>query len=45
MPKKLKKNPGIPNLAPFKEEMLDTLERKEKLTEELQNQLRQMKAA
>ena len=28
VPKKLKKNPGIPNLYPYKEEMLDTIERK-----------------
>jgi nuclear GTP-binding protein len=32
-PKKLKKQPGIPNLYPYKEEMLDALERKDKINE------------
>ena len=34
-PKKIKKSPGIPNLFPYKEDLLDAMERKEKLSEQL----------
>ena len=32
-PKRMKKGAGIPNLAPFKEEMLDEMERRENMQE------------
>ena len=33
-PKRMKKGAGIPNLCPFKEEMLDAMERKESMQEQ-----------
>ena len=34
-PKNIKKNPGLPNLFPHKEEMMDALERKNNMDKEL----------
>ena len=44
-PKKIKKSPGIPNLYPYKEELLDAMERREKISEQLQDQLKELRAA
>ena len=33
-PKRVKKGAGVPNLAPFKEEMLDEMERRENMQEQ-----------
>ena len=35
-PKRTKMTPGIPNLAPFKEEMLDAMERKMNMDKEME---------
>ena len=44
-PKNIKKNPGLPNLFPHKEEMIDALERKNNMDKELQEQLKQLRHA
>lgn len=44
-PKNIKKNPGLPNLFPHKEEMMDALERKNNMDKELQAQLKQLRHA
>ena len=34
-PKKTKKSPGLPNLYPYKEEMIDAMERRETMQEQV----------
>lgn len=41
----MKKEPGIPNIFPYKEEMINALERKEQLEQERKDQLKAMKEA
>jgi hypothetical protein len=43
--KKIRKEPGIPNLFPHKEEMLNALERKEKIDASTQENLKTMRTA
>lgn len=44
-PKKLKKSPGLPNLYPFKEEMMDQLERKQNMDKEKEEMLKILRDA
>ena len=44
-PKQLKKNPGLPNLFPYKEEMMDALERKQNMDKEMAEQLKILRDA
>ena len=44
-PKQIKKSPGIPNLFPYKEEMLEAIERKQNLDKELAEQMKSLKSA
>jgi len=45
IPKKSSKANGIPNLFPFKEQMLDAMERKQNLDKEMAEQLKQLRNA
>ena len=44
-PKKMKKQPGLPNLFPYKEEMMDALERKQNMEKEMAEQLKELRKA
>lgn len=44
-PKRNKIVPGIPNLFPFKEQMLDAMERKVNLDKEMEEHLKEMRNA
>ena len=44
-PKKAKRGPGVPNLFPHKEEMLESLERKQNLNAEMKKDLEMLKSA
>jgi nuclear GTP-binding protein len=44
-PKRTKLAPGIPNLFPFKEQMLDQMERKMNLDKEMEEQLKELRNA
>jgi len=44
-PKKMKKQPGLPNLYPHKEAMLDQLERKQNMDKELLEQIKSLRNA
>ena len=44
-PKRMKKNPGLPNLFPHKEEMLIALERKQNMEKELLDQVKALRSA
>ena len=41
----MKKDPGIPNIYPYKEEMMDSLERKEHIDKEKKEQLKALSKA
>jgi len=40
-PKNMKKGLGVPNIYPYKEELMNTLERKEKLEEEQKQKMKE----
>ena len=42
-PKRLKKDLGIPNLYPYKEQLINALERKERLSEDEKQRLKELK--
>jgi nuclear GTP-binding protein len=44
-PKRTRITPGIPNLYPFKEQMLDAMERKMNLDKEMAEQLKELRNA
>ena len=44
-PKKSKQSSGIPNLYPFKEQMLDAMERKQNMAKEMEEQLKNLRNA
>lgn len=44
-PKRMKIAPGIPNLAPFKEEMLDAMERKMNMDKEMEQHIKELRNA
>ena len=45
VPKRLKKSPGLPNLFPYKEEMMDQLERKQNMDKASMEQLKELRKA
>ena len=44
-PKRMKKQPGVPNLFPYKEEMLESLERKQAMDKEMAASLKGLRDA